>query len=113
MNCPVLQGIYRRFVRVTERPCTRLTKKFRKKSVNTTNHRKWRKTIDRPMRTCYLLQSRKQIDRDSEALMMTNLFLAELNMAVSIIGVLLVVVVPEIMLNVMPGKARQHADQHR
>ena len=68
--------------------------------------------IDRHMRTCYLLQLRKQMDRDSEALMMTNLFLAELNMAISIIGVLLVVVVPKIMLNVMPGKARQHADHH-
>lgn len=43
-----------------------------------------------------------------------NLFFAELNiLAVSIIGVLLVVVVPEIMLNVMSrtrkAKRKQHA----
>ena len=40
-----------------------------------------------------------------------NVFFAELNiLAVSIIGVLLVVVVPEIMLNVMSRTGKQHAN---
>ncbi len=46
----------------------------------------------------------------SEALKM-NLFFAELNiLAVSIIGVLLVVVVPEIMLNVMSRTEKRNAN---
>lgn len=46
----------------------------------------------------------------SEALTM-NVFFAELNiLAVSIIGVLLVVVVPEIMLNVMSRTGKRNAD---
>ena len=46
---------------------------------------------------------------DREALKM-NLFFAELNiLAVSIIGVLLVVVVPEIMLKDRKAKRKQHA----
>lgn len=41
-----------------------------------------------------------------------NVFFAELNiMAVSIIGVLLSVVVPEIMLNVMSRTGKQHANR--
>lgn len=40
-----------------------------------------------------------------------NVYFAELNiMAVSVIGVLLVAVVPEIMLNVMSRTGKQHAD---
>lgn len=40
-----------------------------------------------------------------------NVFFAELNiLAVSIIGVLLVVVVPEIMLNVMSRTGKRNAD---
>ena len=47
---------------------------------------------------------------DREALKM-NLFFAELNiLAVSIIGVLLVVVVPEIMLNVMSMTGKRNAN---
>ena len=50
----------------------------------------------------------KEMDR--EALKM-NLFFAELNiLAVSIIGVLLVVVVPEIMLNVMSRTGKRNAN---
>lgn len=42
-----------------------------------------------------------------------NMFFAELNMvAVSIIGVLLVEVVREIMLNVMSRTGKQHAKVH-
>ena len=43
-----------------------------------------------------------------------NLFFAELNiLAVSIIGVLLVVVVPEIMLNVMSRTGKRNANSRQ
>ena len=62
------------------------------------------------MLSCKAKKESNPKEMDREALKM-NLFFAELNiLAVSIIGVLLVVVVPEIMLNVMSRTGKRNAN---
>ena len=90
-----------------------MTKKERKRVKEKISAENLKKMIDRPEGKCYRWRQQRihpPTRHRSEALNM-NLFFVELHiLAVSIIGVLLAVVVPEIMLNVMSRTGKRSAN---